>query len=168
VIKHCVIALGNTAVGKTAITNQFVLGSSPGEPQPTSGIDFFSMDVMTPKGKVRLQLCDTGGQEQCHSLIASGLHGATILILVYDITVPESFQDLDKWHSFALEHAKPVFFVIGNKIDLASERKVTTEDGKEWAAAHSAEFFETSAIDAMNIKELFNAIVRVPGPGVQE
>jgi hypothetical protein len=36
--------------------------------------------------------------------------------------------------------------VVGNKVDLQDSRQITVEEGKEWASAHSGQFFEIRAL----------------------
>jgi small GTP-binding protein len=136
VTNHSVVILGNSPVGKTAIINQYIYNSAPTEHRPTIGIDFFAKRVKVGTRAVHLQLWDTAGQEKFRSLIPSYLRNASIAILVYDITSRETFDQLDKWRQFTLDHADPAFFVVGNKIDLADSRQVTAAEGREWAERH--------------------------------
>jgi Ras-related protein Rab-6A len=156
------IVLGNSAVGKTSIINQYIYDSSPTDHQPTVGVDFVAKTVKLDKRTVRLQLWDTAGQEKFHALIPSYLRAASVVILVYDITSRDSFENLDKWHKFTLDHANPMFFVVGNKVDLQDSRQVAAEEGKEWASGHSAQFFEISAYSFVSVNELMQAIVEAP------
>jgi GTPase SAR1 family protein len=55
-VSHRIVTVGNTAVGKTAIINQYIYGSSSSEHQPTVGIDFFGKTVKVGSRVVRLQL----------------------------------------------------------------------------------------------------------------
>jgi Ras-related protein Rab-6A len=155
------VVIGNSAVGKTSIINRYIYDLSPADQQPTVGIDFFARTVRMAKRTVRLQIWDTAGQEKFHALIPSYLREANVAILAYDITSRESFDSLDKWHVFTLDHANPVFFVVGNKADLAESRVVATSEGKEWADAHSAQFFELSAFSAVSVNELMQAVLEV-------
>ena len=45
--------------------------------------------------------------------------------------------------------------MIGNKSDLESERKVTYEQGQEFAAQYGMKFIETSAKESKNVQEAF-------------
>jgi len=71
-----------------------------------------------------------------------------------------TFEALEKWKSEFLERidSKDLksfpFIVIGNKSDKEG-RKVSKERGRTWATNIGAEFFETSAKDAINIEESF-------------
>ncbi len=49
--------------------------------------------------------------------------------------------------------------LVANKCDLAeSERKVSTQKGREYADEHNMLYFETSAKSGMGVPELFNAL----------
>ncbi len=50
--------------------------------------------------------------------------------------------------------------LVGNKCDKESDRKVSTQQGKEFAAQYGMKFLETSAKDATNVSEAFIAITR--------
>ncbi len=48
--------------------------------------------------------------------------------------------------------------LAGNKADLESERKISTEDGIQMAKKHNIPFFECSAKTGVNVQELFQKI----------
>jgi len=50
--------------------------------------------------------------------------------------------------------------LIGNKTDLTSERKITTQDGEALAKHFGMKFLETSAKDSSNVTEAFKLIVQ--------
>lgn len=56
-------------------------------------------------------------------------------MLVYDITNPATFKNLDKWLEDVKKYADPnvVLMLIGNKSDLEVSRKVRKSDAKEYA-----------------------------------
>ena len=45
--------------------------------------------------------------------------------------------------------------LVGNKLDLEDKRQVSYEEGKNFADENDLLFFETSARDGNNIKEIF-------------
>ena len=49
--------------------------------------------------------------------------------------------------------------MIGNKCDLEEEREVSKEELEEYCKEKKIEFYETSAIKNINLKEVFNRIV---------
>ncbi len=76
------------------------------------------------------KIWDTAGQERYQSLGVAFYRGAEACILVYDITNQRSFENLNIWKQDFLVKANPSkpdqfpFFVFGNKLDKADERKV--------------------------------------------
>ena len=49
--------------------------------------------------------------------------------------------------------------LIGNKIDLINDRKITQEEGQEVANTYNIKYFETSAKDDTGIKEAIRTII---------
>jgi Ras-related protein Rab-6A len=159
---HRVIVLGDSAVGKTSIINQFIYGAVQAQHQPTVGIDFFSKTLIAGDSQVRLQIWDTAGQERFHSLIPSYIRDATVAVLVYDITSQSTFESVKGWHQRTLDLASPAFAVVGNKVDLEGARAVAGAEARAYAESIGALFFETSAATALHVAELFDRIVAIP------
>lgn len=81
--------------------------------------------------------------------------------MVYDITKSESFENLNQWLSDIKEYADDgvQLLLIGNKLDLESQRQVPTERAQEWAQKLDIPFLETSAKDATNVEQAFTRMV---------
>ncbi|KAH0790801.1 Ras family protein [Histomonas meleagridis] len=165
---HKAVFIGDSSVGKTSIIYQFIFNSCSPDQQATIGIDFFSKTISKGEEMVRLQIWDTAGQEKFHSLIPSYIRGSTIAILTYDITSRTSFENLHKWHQIILNTSIPTLFVVGNKLDLDSEREVLTEEGEKFASGINASFIEVSAKTAENVEELFSRVAAVPMKAEEE
>ena len=80
-------------------------------------------------------------------------------MLVYDITNLESFQSIKLW-LFEKARENVYKILIGNKCDLESERKVTVEQGKDFAAKYGMKFYETSVKNSTNVSEAFITMTR--------
>uniref|UniRef100_A0A0L8HUT0 Uncharacterized protein n=1 Tax=Octopus bimaculoides TaxID=37653 RepID=A0A0L8HUT0_OCTBM len=87
--------------------------------------------------------------------------GAVGALVVYDITKPASFSNLEKWLGELHEHADQdvCLMVVGNKTDLHHLRAVTLDEGRLLAEKHNFSFIETSALDATNVGEAFNNLL---------
>lgn len=90
-------------------------------------------------------------------ITSSYYRGAHGIIVVYDITNQETFSNVQKWlqeiDRYACENVHKL--LVGNKCDLVSERKVSTEDAKEFADQLNLNFLETSAKDSTNVEDAF-------------
>ena len=77
--------------------------------------------------------------------------------MVYDVTKRESYVRAEKWIQELKEKAPKniIVYLIGNKIDLAEERTVSTEEGKELAEVFQLNFIETSAKENINVTQTF-------------
>lgn len=159
---HKVVFIGNSSVGKTSIISQIIYNNSNDSQQPTVGVDFFSKNITVGTDTVRVQIWDTAGQEQFHSLIPSYLRNSTIAIIVYDISNQESFQSLERWIKNVQDVANPALIIVGNKTDLEEVRTVPTEEGEKFAQAQNAKFIETSARKPSNIDKLIEIIGQIP------
>lgn len=87
---------------------------------------------------------------------------ADAIILVYDITQIDSYDNLNNWAvQIEQNSAKNVYkALIGNKIDLESERQVSYEQGEDIADQYIMNFFEVSAKEKTNIEETFMTITK--------
>ena len=104
---------------------------------------------------------DTAGQEKFRGLIPSYVRNASIVFVVYDISVKTSFDNIPKWINFIKTIENTTLVLCGNKIDL--NREVNKEEGEELAKKEGIQFFEVSAKTNENIKNMFyNVVVDLP------
>ncbi len=83
-------------------------------------------------------------------------------MVVYDITDPESFNNINTWLIEIEKNAnKNVYkFLVGNKCDLEEQRKISYEQGKEFADTYGMKFIETSAKTSSNVNEAFTIMTK--------
>ncbi|KAB5563920.1 hypothetical protein DKX38_003974 [Salix brachista] len=193
-----VIILGDSGVGKTSLMNQYVNRKFSNQYKATIGADFltkevqyedrmftlqtkFSVDVslnefMIPSSGPNSLLCccllmiwDTAGQERFQSLGVAFYRGADCCVLVYDVNVMKSFDNLNNWREEFLIQANPSdpenfpFVVLGNKIDVdgGNSRVVSEKKAKAWCAAKgNIPYFETSAKEGFNVDAAFQCIAK--------
>ena len=156
-LKLKLIVVGNQNTGKSCILNRFVNETFEENYQATIGLDFQSKNITIHDQDVRLILYDTAGQEKFRSLIPMYIREAQIILFIYDVSDRESFDSIPKWIQDVLDvkNTEPVLVLIGNKIDLEKERKVTYEEGKRFAEQNNFIFQEVSAKTGKNFDTLF-------------
>ena len=79
------------------------------------------------KKSINVQIWDTAGQERFRNITNTYYRGAQAVILVYDTTNQESFDNIKHWLEQAEGHASETClkFLVGNKIDLKDERLIS-------------------------------------------
>jgi small GTP-binding protein domain len=157
-----VLLIGDSSVGKTSVLLRYVEDTFNPEFQTTIGVDF-KISTFQLNGKIiKLQLWDTAGQDRFKNIVASYYRGAHGIVLAFDITNHASFQNINRWYDEAqnyLQKSVPKL-LIGNKLDLSSQRAVRTEDAKELADRLGVEYIETSAKNSQNVKLAFETLSR--------
>lgn len=158
-----IVILGDAAVGKTSLINQFVEGSFQEDYKPTLGANIVRKDVNLDKTRVRLIMWDLAGQEKYRVVRSMYFQGCEGALLVYDVTRYNTLDSVNtKWLRDFKKYVKKkgVYILIGNKIDLKKQRVIPTERGKELAKKIKAShFIETSAKLGENIEEAFSLLV---------
>ena len=157
-----VIIVGAGKVGKTSLTIRFAEDRFRESYLPTLGVDFLTKNISAKGKNIKLQLWDTGGQEFVMSLLPFYFSGAAGGVLVYDITNRNSFNSLDYWLKQIRQNAGDIPVTLaGNKIDIADQRKVSSEEAKKFAKEKNLIYLETSAKTGVSVPDLFDGLINV-------
>ncbi|KAL6705735.1 hypothetical protein ACN47E_006372 [Coniothyrium glycines] len=140
-----IVVLGSQGVGKTSLVHRYVKNAfTPPSTQSTIGASFLTKRVVDidTSTVVRLQIWDTAGQERFRSISKLYYRGANAAVLCYDITDPQSFEEMGRW----LKELKTnlgddiIIHIVGTKSDVVaddpSERKVPFERCIAYVAEH--------------------------------
>merc|ERR1712113_513208 len=105
---------------------------------------------------------DTAGQERFHTITISYYRGAHGIIVVYDVTDKESFNNVKHWvqeiEKYAAEGVNKL--LVGNKCDLSSKKVVSYDEAREIADSLGIQFMETSAKNAHNVEQAFQTMAK--------
>jgi small GTP-binding protein len=84
------------------------------------------------------------------------------MFIVYDITNPESFKNINEWLKEIDEFADKsvVKLLVGNKCDIEEYREISFEKGREFGVANGMNFIEISAKTFYNLDEAFCELTR--------
>ncbi|KAG2686352.1 hypothetical protein I3760_09G002300 [Carya illinoinensis] len=156
-----ILLIGDSGVGKSSILVSFI-SNTVKNLSPTIGVDF-KIKLLTVGGKkLKLTIWDTAGQERFRTLTSSYFRGAQGIILVYDVTRRDTFTNLsDVWAKEVELYSTNqdcVKMLVGNKVDIASERVVTREEGIALAKELGCLFIECSARTRENVEQCFEEL----------
>jgi len=158
-----VVVLGSGGVGKSAITVQFVQGVFVEKYDPTIE-DSYRKNVEVDGVQYLLEILDTAGTEQFTAMRDLYMKDGQGFVLVYSIIAQSTFSDLQDIRDQIVRVKDKEDFpsvLVGNKCDLEDQRVITKQDGQNLAQKfNNCSFFEASAKNSINIKELFYDLVR--------
>lgn len=162
------LLIGDSGTGKSSLLLRFTDDTFlEDEMSSTIGVDFkvkYWNVPSEPSSMIKLTLWDTAGQERFRTLTSSYYRGAHGVILVYDVTRRESFDNLANiWipelDSFTQGNkVQPVKIVVGNKIDKSADRVVSREEGAKFAKDNQALFIESSAKTMVGVSQAFEEL----------
>ena len=113
------------------------------------------------KDTIKYNIWDTAGQEKYKSITKFHYQDADVIILVFDITSLESFEQIrNYWYPQIQENApqNSITALVASKCDLKDEYNVDIDEVASYAKQIDAIFQETSAKDSFGINELFEEI----------
>ncbi|EHY65088.1 GTP-binding protein YPTM2 [Nematocida ausubeli] len=127
-----ILVVGSSGVGKTCILLRYTDSIYKETYGTTIGVDFKMKNITVDDKVVKLQLWDTAGQERFRTITSSYYRNANGILLVFDTTDPESFNDLKGWINEIRNNinSKIVIYILANKIDtgniLVSDEEISS------------------------------------------
>ena len=163
--KTCqILLIGDSSVGKTSLIQRYANGIFKEEYLATVGLDYYTKQEMINNINVLVKLWDTAGQERFKALTPNYFRNAEGVVLAYDVTNSESFENLKFWINSIKSNLgeKNIFIpiiIIGNKIDMEDMRDITKEDANKFAKENNYKYFETSAKTGEGVDEAIRDLV---------
>ena len=172
--QDCVYTLaliGDSPVGKTTLFRKVNSGEFAEKRITTMGIDKSTIISNRIGNKTMdLALFDTSGEKKYRTMesITTLLKNSDAVIILYDITNKESFNNIDSWIIFANEYIQDkntyTFFLMGTKNDLDNKREVSEEDAKEKCLKENLKWageISSKELDQDELKEKFNKFLTI-------
>ena len=157
-----IVLIGNPSVGKTSIFTKFITGQFTKNYKSTITVEFRTKYLKVDKNLfVKLNLWDTCGTEIFRAVTKQYYKGAHAIILVFDLTDQNSFNDLkSKWLKDVKNYAdKDIqILIVGNKLDLIEERKVSESEPINFCREKGFKYIEASAKEGTNILKIFEEL----------
>jgi small GTP-binding protein len=162
-IVYKVLLLGDSSVGKTCFLLRYCDKSFQDVHLSTIGLDYRLKSMTLKNNKnIKLQIWDTAGQDRFRAITKNYYKGANGIILIYDVTNMQTYENVKNWISQIKEEANPnvIIYLVGNKIDVPDDQRlVKAEDGQKIADEFNLPFNEASAKDGTNVNEIFQELL---------
>ena len=153
-----VVLIGDSFVGKTSLINSLIKESLE-ETKPTIGSQHHKYIFKSNNREINLDIWDTAGQERFRSVIPMYYKGAKAILVVFDITSKESFEGAKKWIQEIEQSNKSCSIIlVGNKIDMISNRQVEESAVSDYRNAKGIEYYECSAKENLNVQNIFQTV----------
>ncbi|CAA6669799.1 unnamed protein product [Spirodela intermedia] len=155
------LLIGDSGVGKSCLLLRFADDSYLESYISTIGVDFKIRTVEQDGKTIKLQIVmGYCRQERFRTITSSYYRGAHGIIIVYDVTDQDSFNNVKQWLNeidrYASENVNKL--LVGNKCDLTANKVVSSETAKAFADEIGIPFMETSAKNATNVEQAFMAM----------
>ncbi|CAL8350140.1 unnamed protein product [Arctogadus glacialis] len=151
------LLIGDSGVGKSCLLLRFADNTYTETYISTIGVDFKIRTIDMDGKTVKLQIWDTAGQERFRTITSSYYRGAHGIIIVYDVTEQESYNNISQWlqeiERYACQNVSRL--LLGNKCDLVAKKVVASSTAQELASSLHIPFIETSARSSDNVERAF-------------
>lgn len=156
-----IVLAGDSGVGKSNLLSRWTNDEFIEESKSTIGVEFAAKNINIDNKIIKAQIWDTAGQERYRAITTAYYRGAVGALIVYDITDPKSFEHINVWYDQLHCHMNTdiIIMIIGNKCDLRELRKVSVEDGKQYAMSKNVMYLETSAKNNDNVDKAFEDLL---------
>ena len=154
--------VGNSSVGKTSLVQKMVHNHFKEHSNSTIGAAYLTFLYEKDRESYKFQIWDTAGQERFKSLVPMYLRGSMIVLLVFDITSRNSYEDaIDGWFKTLNEHSPDAIKIfIGSKSDLKHLRAVGIKEAGDFAAKHQMDYIECSSKKNINIDMIKEILIK--------
>lgn len=154
------IILGNSSVGKTSILFRLFNNRFLKNDEILNNYEFNNLNIQINESKIELSFVDIPSKNTFDGLMGKSSTSCEFFILVYSIDDEDSFNNLNYWMKEIKKLYKeknPIILLLGNKLDMEKERKISKNQGKIFYDDNDIDFFEeVSAKNGNNIDEIFN------------
>ena len=154
--------VGDSDVGKTKLADRIANDMYSQEKEASVGF-FNNIIPMTINGRrVKVELWDTMSTQSKLEYSKFYFRKSSGVILMYDATNKQSFQNLSDWLNFideVLSLKLVTTVIVGNKIDDTTQIAVNTVTAKDFAESQKLKCYEVSAKTGEGVQPFFQQLV---------
>jgi small GTP-binding protein len=154
--------IGNCSVGKSAIVDRLCNNKYSEIDYATIGISIHCKIIKINEIDYKCYIMDTAGLDMYRSINMMYYKNYNGIVLCYDITDRQSFNDLNKWLNDVKENVNLdniAVIIVGSKNDKYEDRKIEREEGFNFAKTYGFLFAEVSAKNNIDINFIFTELV---------
>ena len=159
-----ILTLGGTRIGKACLVERFITNSFKENFKPKIGVDVRIIRLEINNFKFDVKIFDTVGQERFRSITKMYYKMVDGILLGFDLTNKNTFDQLDYWIAQIEANKKedfPISLVLfGNKYDDKEHIEVKDEDIELKKKKYNLEYFATSAKDGTNVQNIFEYLIK--------
>ncbi len=159
-----VVLIGDSGVGKSSIISRYIGGIFVDSIDSTISSSFSQKEYEANGKKVRLNIWDTAGQEKFRSIGRNFYKDAYIILMVYDITNKQSFEDLKSvWYPEIQQFGEKykIIAIVGNKSDRYEEENVSESELNSFSKELGGTNFLVSAKNGNGIELMFKILAEM-------
>ncbi|MFQ5552453.1 MAG: Rab family GTPase [Thermoplasmata archaeon] len=168
-VKLKVCLVGEPAVGKTSLIRRFVYDDFNDDYTVTLGTRITKKELRLPLSDggdpegVTLVIWDIMGQEGIRELLKEAFfQGAQGILMVCDVTRPDTLAQLEGWRESVQEVAGPLpSYLLGSKVDLTDEVSLSEADLNAACAGWDCSWQFSSAKTGQGVEEAFEKLTRL-------
>jgi len=154
-----ILLIGDSGTGKSNLMLRFADDTYIDSYISTIGVDFKIRSIEMDGKLIKLQIWDTAGQERFRTITSSYYRGAHAILVCFDLTNRESYDNLKTWTSEIERYCTEgvYFIIVGTKADLEDKRELPQKEVicDEIRRLYNASYVETSAKINLNVEAAF-------------
>ena len=156
-----IVLIGDTSVGKSCLLTRFADDQFSENYVTTIGVDFRFKTMIVMDKIVKVQVWDTAGQERYRSITNAYYRGAEGILIVFDVTKKESFENIQNWISEVTVYTGKdvVIICLGNKNDLT--KGIDKKDIYDFQKQTGLEIINVSAKTGDGVEDAFKHIIEL-------
>lgn len=158
------LILGDSQIGKTSILERYVNDSFKENYLVTVGVDKRFKYVKANGFDIDITLTDTAGQERFRSLSKMSYKNADGILVGFALNAPDTLESVSYWidqiNNNTSKGGNVSLVLFGNKCDDEKNIAIKKEKIDEISSKYGLKYFETSAKLDINIKNIFEYLVK--------
>ena len=157
------ILIGDSDVGKSTILLNYTENYFSEKLIATIGLENKVKTINIRGLNTKLQIWDTAGQEKFHSLTKGFFRNTDGILLIFDLTNKESFNNIKTWIEEVEDNSdsKTKKLLVGNKIDMKDNIVVSNNEIDNLCKKKKINYIEVSGKQNINVSKAFETLVNL-------